>query len=142
MSASLTRRLLVVLALSLAGGTGFVVQADAAWSLGGSGPASALANTMPNGSQPTASLSRTSVTVQWTPATFSDGASVAGYVVRRYDAASGTLASITAGCTGVVATTTCTESAVPAGTWMYTVAPVQDNWSGGEGPASAGVTVP
>lgn len=56
-----------------------------------------------------------------------DNKAVAGYVIDRFDAASGIQATIGAGGSGTVATTTCTELNVPAGTWIYTDTPVPDN---------------
>jgi hypothetical protein len=64
--------------------------AQAAWASGGSGTASAVAYTMPAGSQPVAGVTGTSVTVRWSAAHFPDGQGAAGYLIQRFDAASGT----------------------------------------------------
>ena len=78
------------------------------------------------------------MTVNWTaPAS---GAPPTGYLVKRYDN-SGTLQTIGAACSGTIATTSCTEAAVPAGTWRYRVTPANANWRGAESAASAAVTV-
>lgn len=113
----------------------------AAWSASGTGTASALADTMPTGGQPTASVAGANVTLQWTNAQFPSGQSVAGYVVYRANATTGAPATVGSGCSGVVAATTCTEDGVPAGQWVYRIAPVQHNWSGAEGSPSSTVVV-
>lgn len=100
-----------------------------------------MAYTMPVGSQPTASVSGTNVSLRWPAVLFPDAHNVAGYVVKRFNA-DGTQVSVGAGCDGVVTTTTCTKLNVSAGTSIYTDSPVQDNWSGGPSPASVAVTVP
>jgi hypothetical protein len=137
-----SQRLLLGICLALPFGLVVTPLAQAAWSSGGSGSASSLAYTMPAGGQPATRVSGTSVTVRWPAALFPDNQSVAGYVVRRFDATTGTPATVAAGCSGTVATTTCTELNVPTGTWTYTDAPVQDNWTGAESAPSTPVTVP
>lgn len=114
----------------------------AAWSAQGTGSAAGAATTMPTGSQPAGSANVSSVTVRWPAATMANGALVAGYIVNRYNAVNGAAATVGAGCSGVVTTTTCTEQSVPAGTWVYTDTPVQLSWTGGRSPASAPIVVP
>jgi hypothetical protein len=114
----------------------------AAWSTSGSGAASGAATTMPAGHAPTATASGTSVTVSWPTATFANGAGVAGYVIHRYDAVNGAAATVGAGCSGTVTTTSCVEQSVPAGNWIYTDVPVQGGWTGAESSPSNSVTVP
>ena len=76
------------------------------------------------------------MTVSWTaPAS---GAPVTGYLVRRYDD-SGNAQTTGAGCSGTIASTSCTESAVPTGTWRYRVTAMNAKWRGSESPASAPV---
>lgn len=111
----------------------------AAWGSSGNGSAGSRALTMPAGPAPTEAANGTTVTVRWPTATFSGGASVEGYVVHRYDL-NGSPATVGAGCNGVVATTTCTETGVPAGSWVYTVVPAQGAWRGAESPAGNTVT--
>jgi len=135
-------RLLVGLCLALPAGLISAPLAQAAWVVGGSGNAAALAYTMPSGGQPSVSATGNSVSVRWPAALFPDGRGVAGYVIHRFDSATGAPAAVGASCSGTVTSTTCTEQAVPAGTWTYTDTPVQDNWSGGQSPASAAVTLP
>lgn len=113
----------------------------AAWSVSGAGPSAGAATTMPIGSAPTGSATSTQVTVRWSVASMANGTPVAGYVIHRYNAASGTQATVGAGCSGVTSTTTCTESSVPAGTWTYTETPVELSWTGGESSDSTPITV-
>lgn len=110
----------------------------ASWTRGGSGSSAAKARSLVAVAQPTASVSNRSVTVNWSaPAS---GAPPTGYLVKRYDN-SGTAQTIGAACSGTIATTSCTEAAVPAGTWRYRVTPANANWRGAESVASAAVTV-
>lgn len=113
----------------------------AAWGGSGSGAASALADSMPSGNAPTAGATGTSVTLQWPTAYLPGNVPVAGYVIQRFNVATGAQAVVGAGCSGTVTTTTCVESNVPSGTWDYIDIPVQDNWTGGPSSASGPVTV-
>jgi hypothetical protein len=110
----------------LAGGTS---PALAAWSTSGSGSAAGAASTMPPGAAPTASATGSTVSVRWPVARLANGAAVAGYVVKRYNALNGALATVGGACAGVVTTTTCSESVGP-GSWIYTDTPVQLSWTG------------
>ena len=74
------------------------------------------------------------MTVRWT--TPASGAPVTGYLVRRYDE-SGNAQTIGAGCSGTITATSCTETALPPGTWRYRVTPLNANWRGPESAASA-----
>ncbi|HEX6489406.1 MAG TPA: hypothetical protein VF137_11130 [Candidatus Dormibacteraeota bacterium] len=114
---------------------------DAAWSAPGSGAATAAAAVMPTGTAPAASASGSSVTVSWPAATFQNGAAVAGYVIKRYNAINGSVAAVGSGCSGIVTTTSCTEQSVPSGAWIYTDTPVQLTWTGGESSPSNSITV-
>jgi hypothetical protein len=113
----------------------------AAWSTQGQGNAAGAATVMPNGTAPTGAAVSASVTITWTAAQFPNGAAVAGYVINRYNATTGAPATVNAGCSGVVTTTTCTEQSVQPGTWVYTDTPVQLTWTGGTSPDSAPVVV-
>ena len=127
-------------ALVLLTALGAPAASRAAWQSPGTGGQSARAITLPAGSTPTASVSNRSVTVSWSAASLPGGGTVAGYDVRRYSTG-GVLQSIGSGCSGTVAATSCTETAVPAGSWRYAVMPRQGNWSGAEGGLSSAVTV-
>lgn len=116
--------------------------AAAAWSGSGSGSGSGAATLMPTGTAPTGTGGGTSVRVSWPASSMANGPAVAGFVINRYNAINGSPATVGAGCSGVITTTTCTETSVPAGTWVYTDTPVQDSWIGGESPDSSAITVP
>ncbi len=118
--------------------------ASAFWTPGASsGPAAAAGATVTAGATPTTSVGAgRAVTVSWAASTLSDGQPVDGYVVRRYDAVSGTAAAVGLGCTGTIAATSCVETAVPPGTWRYSATPlIGVNWRGAESPRSGIVTV-
>ncbi|MGH2418143.1 MAG: hypothetical protein ACRDFY_07395 [Candidatus Limnocylindria bacterium] len=74
------------------------------------------------------------VDVAWAPSV--GGAPVAGYEVRAYEATSGASRAVGGSCAGVVAGTTCTDTAVPNGSWRYSVIPRQLAWAGVESPRS------
>jgi len=116
--------------------------AEAAWTAQGPGSAAGAATVMPTGATPGATVLRNQITVSWAPSTLSGGTDVSGYIVNRYNAATGGTATVGAGCSGVVTTTSCTEDSVPPGTWVYTETPVQMNWTGGQSAESAPVVVP
>jgi len=118
--------------------------ASAFWTPAASnGPAASAAATVAAGATPTGTVSPgRAVTVAWAASTLSDGQPVDGYLVRRYDAVSGTAAAVGLGCTGTIVATSCVEAAVPPGTWRYTVTPlIGVNWRGAESPRSGIVTV-
>ena len=131
------RATLVASALALLA-TVLPASAPASWKGATSGSASAKARILGSVAQPTASIVNRNVTVRWTaPAS---GAPVTGYLVRRYDD-SGNAQTTGAGCSGTIASTSCTESAVPPGTWRYRVTAMNAKWRGSESPASAPVRV-
>lgn len=93
----------------------------------------AVADTLQQGPTPSARATQASVALAWTASTTAGGRAVSGYTVRRYGAATGGApVQATGGCAGVVTTGSCTESAVPNGTWYYAVTPLLGNWSGAE----------
>jgi hypothetical protein len=129
----------------LAGAIGALVAlapgvALAAWTGHGSGTGAVKADSMPTGSAPSVSVTGRNVTVSWSASTIG-GMAVAGYTVRRYDAGTLSLQTIGAGCSGAIAALTCTEAAVPPGSWRYTITPNQGQWIGTEGAKSAAATV-
>jgi hypothetical protein len=130
--------LLVIVAAAgvLAGG------AAAAWSLSRPGPGAAQAKTLAVGSQPTASVQGHKVTVTWTASSFTTGGAAPGYVIRRYNVATGVGVGAANGCSGTLTVLTCTETGVSSGSWQYTVTPAAGtNWRGPESIKSAVVVV-
>jgi hypothetical protein len=115
--------------------------AYAIWSVTGSGRAATAAAVMPTGSTPSARAGIGSAVLSWTAVTLPDGAAVTGYVITRYDAATG--ASLPAGgtCSGVVTATTCTDDSLGAGSWSWTDRPVYGNWNGAESQPSRPISV-
>jgi hypothetical protein len=118
-----------------------VPTAGAAWSQHGLGNGASQAKTLSSGNVPTISVAVKKVTVTWTASTFTTGGNVPGYIVRRYNATTGTLQTIGANCSHVIATTTCTENNTPTGLWQYSVTPAAGNWRGGESGRSATAAV-
>jgi len=112
----------------------------AAWNKSSGGDGRSGAITMPAGNTPWTSVANRNVTVSWTAVTMPGGVPVDGYKVFRYDAG-GTAFPITGSCTGVIAGLTCTETAMPPGSWNYSVAPVYELWQGAEGPRSSAAVV-
>jgi hypothetical protein len=80
-------------------------------------------------------------TLSWSVARFTDGTNVQGYRISRYDASTGTAATVGSACAGLVTALTCTEAAIPPGTWRYSVTPQHHNWTGTESPQSLSATV-
>ncbi|HYH61233.1 MAG TPA: hypothetical protein VD766_05155 [Solirubrobacterales bacterium] len=112
--------------------------APAAWNSNGAGGGYAKARSVATGNTPTASVSNRSVTVSWSAA--GGSVPVTGYVVKRYSTG-GALQTIGSNCSGTVTGTSCTENAVPPGSWRYTVTPIRQSWQGSEGGQSTAVTV-
>ena len=131
------RATLVASALSLLAAL-LPAAAPASWKGATSGSGTSEARSLGSVAQPTTSIVNRNVTVNW--AVPASGAPVTGYLVRRYDE-SGNAQTIGAGCSGTIATTSCTETAVPPGTWRYRVTAVNAKWRGPESAASALVSV-
>jgi hypothetical protein len=111
-------RVLVVLAIFLGnGGT-----ALAYYSTTGTGTALATTATIVGGSGVTTSQAGANVTVSWNAATLSSGLPVQGYRVSRSDGAS------VCGSPALVTSLSCSDTAVPVGTYTYTVASVYHSW--------------
>jgi hypothetical protein len=123
------KRVLIVLSVAIVA-LAVVQAAVAAWSISSSGNGYVKALSMPAGSAPTKSVSNPNIAVSWSAVTVG-GSAVDSYTVRRYTEA-GVLQSITAGCSGAIAATTCTENNVPVGRWQYTTQPVKAGWTGAE----------
>jgi len=113
--------------------------AEASWGTIGAGTGSAKASSIPPGSVPTHSTTTyPNVALSWSP--LSVGGAAVSYVVRRYSEA-GSLQTIGAGCSGTLATSSCTESSVPVGRWQYTTQAAKANWVGLESAKSTTVEV-
>jgi hypothetical protein len=137
--ATRSSRAAIVLALVLALVT-LARPALAAWNASGSGTGVMRARSMPSGNTPAVSVSGRNVSVTWTASAFPDGNAVNAYMIKRYDG-SGAVQVTKPGCAGMVAALSCTESAVPSGTWRYSVTPVHGNWVGSESSFSTATTV-
>jgi Ice-binding-like/Chitobiase/beta-hexosaminidase C-terminal domain/Bacterial Ig-like domain len=107
----------------------------------GTGRGAAGAATLNQGAAPTAKeTGSTTVTVSWGGSGLSNGVPADGYIVRRYDQATGVESTVGAGCAGVIAAVTCTETGTPGGNWEYAVTPLfGSNWRGPESVKSGAV---
>jgi len=140
------RRLLVVSAVVLVAGglaSGLFAYFSGAASAGSAG--GAAATSLAPGTPPTSVSSQPgrAVTISWEATTLANGRPVDGYLVTRYDANPPYAPQITlGGCGGIVAALGCTETAVPFGSWQYTITPViGTNWRGTESTKSGTVTI-
>ena len=129
------RRLLVVSAVVLVAGglaSGLLAYFSGAASAGSAG--GAAATSVAPGTPPTSVSSQPgrAVTISWEATALANGQPVDGYLVTRYDANPPYAPQITlAGCGGVVTALSCTETAVPFGSWQYTITPmIGANWRG------------
>ena len=114
--------------------------AEASWNGGGNGgQAHSKARSLGAMAAPTVSATGRSVSVSWSAP--SDGAPPTGYIVKRYDG-SNQSQTVGSACAGTVNGTSCIESAVPAGTWIYKVAPARATWRGAESPGSSVTVAP
>lgn len=115
--------------------------ANAFWQTLSSNSGGAAADSVPAVAAPTASTSAGSAAVSWIQGSTAAGRPVSGYTVARYASATGgTKVAAAGGCAGTVTTLTCTEAALPSGTWYYTVTPVLASWAGVESLRSPGIT--
>ena len=106
--------------------------ATAAWQGSAAGAGRGQAATVEPGAAPSAIVLGRTVTLAWAPSTLSTGVPVTQYHVRRFDP-SGVQQIISSGtCASMVFGTTCSETDVPAGDWLYSVTPVYENWRGPE----------
>ena len=140
------RRLLVVSAVVLVAGglaSGLLAYFSGAASAGSAG--GAAATSVAAGTPPTSVSSQPgrAVTISWEATALANGLPVDGYLVTRYDANPPYAPQITlAGCGGIVTALSCTETAVPFGSWQYAITPVIGaNWRGTESTKSGTVTI-
>lgn len=127
-------------AVCLAGGFAAWAYWTASAVTGSSG--AAFATSVNTATAPTVSKqSAQNVTVSWPAVTLGNGVAATGYLVKRVDAATSTAQTVLSGCAGTLSTLSCTESAVPAGSWRYSVHAVYGTiWSGPDSPASTTIT--
>lgn len=112
------------------------------------GSGTATAATLPQANTPSVSASGSTVTVGWTQSTVGGALlgsySGGGYLVRRYSTAGGGAVVPGSSCgetvSGAGTTLSCTEDAVPAGSWYYEVTPVLNDWTGEASDESTVVT--
>lgn len=120
------KRIFAAIAVFVVAALGGAV-ARAAWlSPSGAGSAQATATSLGTGSTPTVSASGSTVTVSWTAT-----ANANGYQIKRYNALD-VAQTIGANCAGTITALTCTETGVAAGTWKYSITPLQSTWTGAE----------
>jgi len=132
------KRLLILLSIAVGAVVAAGAIAFAAWHVSASAStATAKSAVIATGAKPTVSVSGPNVTVSWSAA----AAPVSSYVVKSYNASTNASRSVGAACAGTVASTSCTENDVPNGSWKYTVTPIQNAWTGTEGPKSDAATV-
>ncbi len=114
--------------------------ASAYWQTLGSTKGGARADSILGVAAPAAAASAGAATVSWAQSTTAAGRAVSGYTVARYSAATdGTKVAAGGTCAGTITTLTCSDAALPAGTWHYTVTPVLGPWVGPESTRSGGV---
>lgn len=115
--------------------------ANAYWQTLNSGALGATADSILAMAAPTASASAGAAIVGWAQGSTAAGRPVSGYTVARYSSESGGIKVDAGGaCAGTVTTLTCSEAALPSGTWYYTVTPLLAAWAGTESARSGGVT--
>jgi hypothetical protein len=112
-----------------------------------SNPAHALANSLPQGATPSASVTpanSNTVVITFAEVATTSGAveiPAADYILKSYPAGGSSPTTVTGSCSGT-GTITCTVSSVPDGSWQYTDTPTYaTNWVGIESARSNIVTV-
>lgn len=95
---------------------------------------------MPTGPVPAASVAGRNVALSWSQVTLPGPTPVNASLVERYDSGGGPQ-GVGSSCSGTVSGLSCTEVAVPPGTWTYAISPKHHGWVGPEGPESIEVTV-
>jgi hypothetical protein len=120
--------------------------ASAYWQTLGSNDGGARADTILALGAPTATASAGGAAVNWAQGSTAGGRAVSGYTVARYSSAiPDAKVAAGGGCAGTISapltTLSCSEAALPAGTWYYTVTPVLGSWAGVESARSGGVVI-
>lgn len=126
-----------ILSLSMTTASGFWTALSVA---GGSGAAASAS--VNQGATPVRGKTGREVTLSWAPSTLSNGLAVAGYEIKRYTSGTLVLQTIRSACSGTITGTSCVESGVPTGQWVYSVTPLfAANWRGPESLKSSAVTI-
>jgi hypothetical protein len=135
----LWRLLIVTLAICMTCGVAWSYWSSAS-APGGFGAAAAAS--VDRGAKPTVVVSGSTVTVSWAATSVSNGDSVSGYAITRYDQATLTAQTMLSQCAGKITSTSCSENSVPDGVWVYGVTPLLATyWRGAESLRSASATV-
>ena len=138
----MSRRRILVTAL-VAGLLTSLAPSQAAWQTPAGGWGFSNSTAVGPGSSPSPAAGGRTVSLTWPAATLDSGAPVGGYVVRRYDLGTSTELPIATGtCASLVATTSCTHTAAPPGSWRYTITGAQGAWRGPESPAGSVTVAP
>ena len=95
---------------------------------------------MPTGPTPTVSVTGRNVVVSWSQVSLPNATPVTAYQVGRFSTAN-VAQTIGSACSGTVNALTCTEAAVPAGTWKYTASAKRSQWVGTQSSYSSNVIV-
>jgi hypothetical protein len=125
-----TRRRILTLALSLAALLGITAGAWAYWTTQGTGNAAASVATLSAPANVSATSSASSVLVNWTGSTLSNGTAAQGYYVTRTNTSnSQSTAACGSSASSLVSGTSCSDTSVPNGTYTYTVVAVYRSWT-------------
>jgi hypothetical protein len=130
-------RLAVMSALILVTAVVAVGSAYGAWTKNGAGVGFIRATAVGSGNAPALSKVGNSVKLTWAASSLTNGTTVSGYVVRRYNAVTGAEATVGSNCASITAALTCTETSVGRGSWQYTITPSRANWRGPESAKSS-----
>ena len=127
----------LAVSLSLVAGAG---TAWASWTTSGAGSGTSKAIALPTGPTPTVSVTGRNVVVSWSQVSLPNATPVTAYQVGRFSTAN-VAQTIGSACSGTVNALTCTEAAVPAGTWKYTASAKRSQWVGTQSSFSSNVVV-
>ena len=127
----------LAVSLSLVAGAG---TAWASWTTSGAGSGTSKAIALPTGPTPTVSVTGRNVVVSWSQVNLPNATPVTAYQVGRFSTAN-VAQTIGSACSGTVNALTCTEAAVPAGTWKYTASAKRSQWVGTQSSYSSNVVV-
>jgi hypothetical protein len=120
--------------------SGGVLRAAAGYGALAGGSGETRAEVLPVPAPPVAVAVGATVVVSWTAVTLGGGVPPDGYLVERLDSF-GAPVAVSAGCDAVITGVTCTEEAVPAGSWSYRVRALLGAWVGQVSAAGPSITV-